>query len=286
MSAPGSPRASTPGGRETPGPMRILAATGPLLMTPLDWTFEVIAEAGYEGVEVMISHAPESRDPDAVRALAERAGLAVPVVHGPYLLLLRTVLGANYVEKTRRSLALAAAIGAQTMVAHAPFRWERGARNWLAEDVGAEAAEAGTTFAMENLFPVAGQHFSSAISPRELTEFPSVVFDTSHFGVAGVDLLEAWEILAERVVHLHVSDNLGNGRDSHAPIGSGVLPLERFLATVAGSAWSGTVTLELDCRPYLDSREKLVRFLAAEREKAVGLLAGRATVGVEAPTTG
>jgi sugar phosphate isomerase/epimerase len=253
---------------------RLLMATGPLLWSPLGWTFDVIADAGYDGVEVMLAHNPESRDPAKVLGYAREAGLEVPVVHGPYLLLLRSVLGVNYVEKTRRSLEVAAEIGAGTMVAHAPFRFERGARAFLANEVDDAAAEAGVTFAMENLFPVGGRAFSAAIRPEELTAYRSVTFDTSHFAVAGVDLFEAWEVLADRVVHLHISDNWGNGSDSHAPIGSGILPLEEFLRMVGRSSYSGTITLELDCRAYLETRDGLVAFLARERVKALNLLAG------------
>jgi sugar phosphate isomerase/epimerase len=101
-----------------------------------------------------------------------------------------------------------------------------------------------------------------------------VVFDTSHFGVAEIDLFEAWDAVKDQVVHLHVSDNFGNGKDSHAPIGAGVLPLVDFLAEVGASGYAGTITLELDCRAYLDSREELVGFLKREREKAEALLAG------------
>jgi sugar phosphate isomerase/epimerase len=248
-------------------------STGPLLWSPLDWTFDAIADAGYDGVEVMLAHNPESRDPDKVLGYAQEAGLDVPVVHGPYLVLLRTVLGVNYVEKTRRSLEIAAALGAGTMVAHAPFRWERGARAWLASEVDDEAAEMGVTFGMENLFPVGGRNFSAAVAPAELTAFRSVVFDTSHFAVAGIDLFEAWEALSDRVVHLHISDNYGNGRDSHAPIGSGILPIERFIRMLGASGWAGSITLELDCRAYLDTRDGLVAFLARERVKALNLLA-------------
>lgn len=249
-------------------------ATGPLLMSPLGWTFDAIADAGYDGVEVLLAHNPESRDPEKVLGYAREAGLDVPVVHGPYMVLLRTVLGSNYVDKTRRSLEVAAAMGARTMVAHAPFRWERTPRTWLRDEVQDEAAAAGVLFGMENLFPVGGRHWSSVITPEQLGVFPHVVFDTSHFAVAGVDLFAAWEALRDRVVHLHVSDNLGNGRDSHAPIGSGVLPLERFLGMIGASGWSGTITLELDCRAYLDTRDSLVAFLARERVKALNLLEG------------
>ena len=253
---------------------RLLASTGPLLMSPLGFAFDAIADAGYDGVELLIAHNPESRDPDAVLGHAREAGLDVPVVHGPYMVLLRTVLGSAYVEKTRRSLELTAAMGATTMVAHAPFRWERGARGWAAEEADAEADAAGVTFGMENLFPVAGRAFSSVVTPEQLTAFRSVVFDTSHFAVAGIDLCAAWDVLADRVVHLHVSDNFGTGRDSHAPLGAGMLPLAAFLGRVGASGWAGTITLELDCRAYLDTREGLVAFLARERVKALALLAG------------
>ncbi len=258
-------------------------STGPLLMSPLNWTLDAIADAAYDGAEILLGHNPESRDPAKVLGYAREAGLDIPVVHGPYMLLLRTVLGSNYVEKTRRSLEISAAMGARTMVAHAPFRWERGAREWLAAQVEVEAASAGVTFAMENLYPVGGRHYSSVVTPEQLTAYSHVVFDTSHFAVAGVDLFHAWEVLRDRVRHLHVSDNFGNGRDSHAPIGSGVLPLERFLAMVGASGYDGTITLELDCRAYLDSREELISFLRREREKAAALLAGIAPEPAPAP---
>jgi sugar phosphate isomerase/epimerase len=253
---------------------RLLVATGPLALLPLDWTLDAIAEAGYDGAELLLAHNPESRNPQRVLQLARRTGLDIPVVHGPYMILLRNVLGQNYREKTRRSIEIVAEIGAEVLVAHAPFRFEPTARRWVVEDASREAAEHGVTFAMENLFPVAGRNFSAVVTPEELLAFPAVVFDTSHFAVAGIDLFEAWEVLADRTVHLHVSDNFGAGRDSHAPIGSGVLPLQRFLNMVGASGWSGTVTLEVDCRAYYDSREGLVAFLRREREKAETLLTG------------
>ena len=257
--------------RTTP---RILVSTGPLLLSPLGWVLDTIADAGYDGAELLIGHNPDSRDPARVAGYAKEAGLDIPVVHGPYMVLLRNVLGAKYMEKTRRSLEIAAEMGAATMVAHAPFRWERKARDWITREVNDEAAQLNTTFAMENLFPVAGRAFSSVVTPAELSVFENVVFDTSHFCVAGVDLFEAWDAVKDRVAHLHVSDNFGNGKDSHAPIGAGVLPLEDFLAEVGTSGYTGTITLELDCRAYLDSREELVAFLRREREKAEALLAG------------
>ncbi len=262
-----------------PSGPRLVAATGALLTTPLGWVMDAVAEAGFSAIEVLLGHDPETRDPDKVLGFARQAGLDVPVVHGPYMLLLRGVLGADYVEKTRRSVELARAMGAGLLVAHAPFRWERGARRWAELQAHDEAREHGVRFGMENLFPVAGRTFSSVVTPAQLGAFRHVVFDTSHFGVAGIDLFDAWEALGDRVAHLHVSDYLGNGRDSHAPIGAGVLPLEAFLSHVGRCGWAGTVTLEVDCRPFLETRDSLVGFLARERAKAQSLLDGDAPPG-------
>lgn len=160
------------------------------------------------------------------------------------------------------------------MVAHAPFRWERATRRALESELEGELGGYDAVFAMENLYPFAGQYFSSAITPEDLLPYRHVVFDTSHFAVSGIDLFAAWDALADRVVHLHVSDNFGNGRDSHAPIGAGVLPLQEFLAHVGASGYAGAITLELDLRAHLEDRQTLVAFLAGEREKVQRYLTG------------
>ncbi|MDX1622297.1 MAG: sugar phosphate isomerase/epimerase [Nitriliruptorales bacterium] len=259
---------------------RILASTGPLFARPLDWSCSVIAEAGYDGVELMITQDPVTQDPDQVRAIAADEGVEVPVVHGPFLLLTRRVFGTDLVEKARRSLELTSAIGGDLMIVHPPFRWQRSFHNWLVEEADAEAAELGSRVGVENLYPVsvAGRpvRFHRYTQPDHLTPFSHVVFDTSHFGVAEVDILAAWKRLSSTSIHLHVSDNRGNGRDSHAPLGHGVLPLASFLHSVADDrdGQEVSITLELDCRRYLDDRAALVGYLKQERHKCLDLLDG------------
>jgi sugar phosphate isomerase/epimerase len=248
------------------------------MFNPLGWTMNVFADAGFSAVEVLFAHSTETRDSDKIQGFARVAGLSVPVVHGPYMVFLRNVFTTNYVEKTRRSVDLAAEVGAHTLVAHAPLRWERTHADWARSEASEEAAQHHVRFAMENLYPVWGLNFSSIVLPEELNGFKHVVFDTSHFAVTGVDLFEAWHTLRDRVAHLHVSNNLGNGKDSHAPLGTGVLPIDRFLAHVGRSGYAGTITLELDVRPYVDDRDDLVRFLSGQRQTAERWLRGDLSV--------
>lgn len=257
---------------------RILAATGPLFMTPLGYVMDAIADAGYDAVEVMVGQNAETQDPDRILACAEEAGLTVPAIHGPFLLLLRNVLGSSYAAKTTGSMEIAAAVGAEVMVAHGPFRWERRSRQFLREEIAGIEEVTGVTFGMENLFPVAGRSFSSVITAEDMDAYDHLVMDTSHCAVAGIDIFEMWRALQHKIVHLHIADNFGNGKDSHAPIGTGILPVEEFLAEVGASGWAGTITLELDCRSYLDTRDSLVQFLARERVKAESALAGNLRV--------
>jgi sugar phosphate isomerase/epimerase len=273
--------------------MRLYASTGPLFARPLDWAFGVLAEAGYDGVELMVTQDPATQQGDRVAALAAAEGVAVPVVHGPFLLLTRRVFGTDLVVKARRSLELASAVGADLMIVHPPFRWQRGFHHWLLREGDDEAATLGTRVGVENLYPVsvAGRpvRFHRYTVPEHLAPFHHLVLDTSHFGVAEVDIVGAYEALRQQTVHLHVSDNRGGGHDSHAPLGHGRLPLGRFLrrvrededarerAVASGDAPASpevSITLELDCRRYLDDRKALVGYLRQERQKCRALLDG------------
>jgi sugar phosphate isomerase/epimerase len=267
--------------------MRLLASTGPLFARPLEWAAGVIAEAGYDGIELMVTQDPVTQDAERVQAAVAPSGLPVSVVHGPFLLLTRRVFDTDLVVKAERSLELAGALGAELMIVHPPYRWQRAFHRWLLEEGDAVALEHGTALGVENLYPVSVRNrpvrFHRYTLPEHLLPFPHVVLDTSHFGVAEVDINEAYEILKDRAIHLHVSDNRGAGRDSHAPLGHGRLPLASFLRRVGedrragavhGTSGQLSITLELDCRRYLDDRSALVGYLRQEREKALALLDG------------
>jgi hypothetical protein len=214
--------------------MQLLASTGPLFARPLDWALGVIAEAGYDGAELMVAQDPATQDAERVAAAADREGVPVPVVHGPFLLLTRRVFGTDLVAKARRSLELAGDLGAGVMIVHPPFRWQRDFHRWLLGEGDEEAAEVGTRIGVENLYPVpvVGRpvRFHRYTLPDHLTQFSHVVLDTSHFGVAeGEGEPFPWEVTArvlrtaeqtaEAVLselgHQRVADTLG------LPIGGG-----------------------------------------------------------------
>ena len=243
----------------------VLAATGPFFMFSLEETFELIGEAGFDGAELMIMQDKVSQDPLRLGALAARYGVPVPAVHGPFLVATWLVFGTDPKGKLERCVRFAETAKVSTVVIHPPYRWQVQYADWLDEAIPRIREETGVTIAVENMFAInvngRSLRFFSGTTPSELGRWPYLVLDTSHLAVAGGDLLAAWDELADRVVHLHVSNNDGRGRDTHGLLDRGVLPIGDFLQEVGASAFGGAVTLELDVRTWADDRKALLEVL-------------------------
>jgi sugar phosphate isomerase/epimerase len=249
----------------------VLFSSAAFFARPLSWTFRLAAECGYRGVEVMVTKDPESQDPARISALAEEFGLTVGALHAPCLLLTRKVWGTDPVGKIDRSVEAAADAGIPVVVVHPPYRWQRPFRRWLVQDLPGLEARTGVAVAVENMFPVrvAGRDvtFHSNQDLDELEGLPHLVLDTSHAAVARHDPSEVRRRFGERLRHVHLSDNAGKGWDSHLPPGKGVLDLNGFLQDLAGSAFDGAVSLEVDLRPSLGDGGKLADVMVDMRER-------------------
>ena len=238
---------------------------------PLDETFRIVAETGYDGVEVMVTRDPASQDPIQIRRLADRYGLSIGALHAPCLLITRTVWGVDPVGKIDRSVAAAEDAGIPLVVVHPPYRWQRGYRRWLEERLPQRSASSGVTVAVENMFPlhVAGHPltFHAKQQLADLEVLPDLVFDTSHAAVAAHDLIAFRRRLNGRIRHVHLSDNAGKGWDSHLPPGEGVLPIDAFLDDLVDSGFTGSISLEVDLRNYLADPIALRNVMTSMRER-------------------
>jgi sugar phosphate isomerase/epimerase len=255
---------------------RVLFSSAGFFGTPLAQSMRRAADAGFAGVEVMVTKDPATQDPRRIRELAVRHGLEVGALHAPCLLLTRRVWGTDPVAKIYRSMEVAEEAGAPLVVMHPPFRWQRGYRAWLDERLRGLEERTGVIVAFENMFPVnvGGRPvtFHSNQDLDELDRFDDLVLDTSHAAVAGHDLLEVRRRFGERLRHVHLSDNAGKGWDSHLPPGEGVLALDEFLTDLAGAGYDGAVTLEVDLRRQAGDARALRSVMVAMRERAERLL--------------
>ena len=260
---------------------RLICSTAAFFARPLREAFERIADAGFEGVEVMVTGDPATQEAHRLRDLSEEHGLRIRAIHAPFLLMTRRVWGTDPVGKIYRAIELAEEVRTPLVVVHPPFRWQAKYRRWIDERLPELSEHTGVKVAVENMFPIRfrgerGVRMHANQTLEDLERFPHVVLDTSHAAVAGLDPLDAFRRLRERLVHVHLSNNAGRGWDSHLPVDQGVLPLAGFLEALSAEGFAGTISLELDLRRYLDDPAALREVLVGNRELCLARLLLRA----------
>jgi sugar phosphate isomerase/epimerase len=254
--------------------IRLLCSTVSLFPTPIHESFRLLALAGFDGAEVMVTKDPDTQDAGRLRELAEDHGLPIVAIHAPFLLMSRRVWGTDPLAKIERSTEFARAVGAEIVVVHPPYRWQTRYRRWLADHQPRMGTGPEISVAVENMFPlrVRGRkvaRFHQELPLDDLGQVPHVVLDTSHAAVTGLDPLEAATRIGERLVHVHLSNNAGRGWDSHSPLDEGVLDLDAFLRGLRDRGWAGSVSLEVDLRRYQADEGSLLDALHHNRHLAL-----------------
>jgi sugar phosphate isomerase/epimerase len=250
-------------------PPTLAVSTGPLWRLDLDRAFEVVKAAGADAVEVLVTQSPETQSANELERLAERHDLPIVAVHAPQMLLTRSVFSTNPLEKVRRTAELCNALDVQTIVLHPPYVWQPRYALWILHELENVLEAGGPAITMENMYPVhVGNRrlrFHRFGGLRGLERFRYLTLDTSHLAVAEEDIVEAYRKLAQKVVHVHLSDNRGKGRDSHAPVGRGVLPLEDFVRALDNPALR-SVALEVEPGPNVETPGELERLFGESLE--------------------
>ncbi|MGO2659575.1 MAG: sugar phosphate isomerase/epimerase family protein [Mycetocola reblochoni] len=233
----------------------------------LERAFALAEDAGYDGIEVMVTNEDITRDAEAIRALSERHRMPVLSVHAPVLLLTHFVWGRDPAVKLRRSAELAAAIGAETVVVHPPFRWQRGyAQNFLTI-VRETEQDSGVDIAVENMFPwaVRGRTmaaYSPGWSPEDM-DCDHVTLDFSHASLSGLNSLELARRLGPRLQHIHLCDGSRSQDenrvfDEHLVPGHGAQPVAETLRFAVENGFAGHVVAEINTRGAKDDVERLM----------------------------
>ena len=231
--------------------------------------FEYAADLGYDGVELMVWAEPASQDIGAIAKLSNRYQMPVLSIHAPCLLISQRVWGADPIPKLTRSVHAAERLGAQTVVVHPPFRWQRRYAAGFSEQVAELEERSDVMVAVENMFPFrADRFFGSGQSSIErmrrrgghpgagISAFaPSYdpldgdhahyTLDLSHTATAGTDALDMAARMGDGLVHLHLCDGNGASTDEHLVPGRGTHPTVEVCQMLAGSDFTGHVILEV-----------------------------------------
>jgi sugar phosphate isomerase/epimerase len=244
--------------------------------------FEIAADLGFDGVEVMVWTDPVSQDPDALRGLSERFGVPILAIHAPCLLLTQRVWSTDPWAKLVRAREAAERVGAPTVVVHPPFRWQRDYARGFVEGLARMQLETDVVFAVENMFPwrARSREVAAYVPHWDLLELdvPSTTLDLSHTSVSGSDALEVLDALGDRLAHVHLADGSGSNKDEHLVPGRGGQPCGDVLERLARQGYAGTVVLEVNTRRALNRDER-------EADLAEGLAFARFNLAAAAGST-
>jgi sugar phosphate isomerase/epimerase len=257
----------------------VQCSTGPFWTLDLEQAMDTLAEAGFSEIELMVTRDRATQEPDIPARLAEERGLRIASLHGPFLVITKTVWGVDPLQKIRRGAEMCRALGAASMIVHPPYLWERGYAHWITHESEDFMRETGVEVAIETMYPrwVAGRRLRAYrwLEPEALVAAcPRVAMDTSHLTVARHDVLDAYHVLAPRLVHIHLSDNAGDGRDGHLELDQGVVPIDRLLGELRRTNYAGVVSLELSVSRYHERTKDLVPMFKRNREYIEEKLSG------------
>lgn len=222
--------------------------------------FELAARLGYDGIEVMVSTDPVSQDVAALRRLSDYHQVPIVAIHAPCLLITQRVWGTEPWGKLRTAQHTAEQLGADIVVVHPPFRWQREYAKGFVAGVAAMADETEVRFAVENMFPWRArsrevQAYLPDHDPSD-EDYSAVTLDLSHTAVSGDDAMQMALRLGERLAHVHLGDGTGAARDEHLVPGRGTQPCAELLGHLASLRYGGHVVLEVNTRRAANRAER------------------------------
>ncbi|MCX6357538.1 MAG: sugar phosphate isomerase/epimerase [Candidatus Aureabacteria bacterium] len=268
----------------------LLLSIGSLRFYELDRVFDIAADLGFDGVEVIVDDRWDTTDPLYLRRLAERYRMPIPSLHSPFSFV-DTVWGNDPVVRMENSIRLAAEIGAELVVLHLPFFAERRYIRWVDEEIPRIQERTAVKLAVENM-----PHACKILGPlgvpmhtgiiydvdrrgwrnrllrplskscfvgntwEYLRRFRYLVLDTTHLATGGGNPIEEFERMKQKLALIHVSNF--NGKE-HQPLAEGRIDFAQFLRHVARSGYAGHITLELMPDHFPDRGEATARRILA-----------------------
>ena len=219
------------------------------------------ASVGYDAVEVMVGIDGLSQQVSTVKRLSEHHQMPICAIHAPCLLFTQRVWGTDPWVKLERSAEMAEAVGADVVVVHPPFRWQRDYAAGFIEGIASLEATTGIAFAVENMYPWRAssrrgmEMYLPGWDPSQ-EDYANTTIDLSHAAIARSDVVEMAERMGDRLRHIHLTDGTGSAKDEHLVPGRGVMQAERFLRHLVGTGFEGHVVLEINTRRCSTRKER------------------------------
>ena len=223
--------------------------------------FTYAAQLGYDAVEVMVGIDALSQQIAAIKQLSEHHGIPVCAVHAPCLLITQRVWGTDPWGKLERSAEMARTLGADVVVVHPPFRWQRDYAREFVQGIEGLEQSTGIAFAVENMYPWRATQkrgmevYLPGWDPSE-EDYANTTIDLSHAAVAHSDPVAMARRLGDRLRHIHLTDGTGSAKDEHLIPGRGTQPAAELLGHLADKGFEGHIVLEVNTRKASGSEQR------------------------------
>lgn len=251
--------------------MHFIFSTGSLYTYNTDRCFEFAAAAGFDGMELMVDHRWDTRQPHYLQRLMAAHSLPIRAVHSPF--------GRNWagwakdeIEAIHRSVELAETLGAAVVIHHLPARLSysvaqigdkkyflpnplggahRPVIDWLQSDYPGLQARTNVLLCIENMpaLHIFGRRWNHTLwnttrleDSHAITRFPHITMDTTHLGTWGLNPTDIYSRWGQQVRHVHLSNY--NGQEHRRPE-TGQLDLARLIGQMAADGYADAITLEL-----------------------------------------
>ncbi len=239
---------------------KIALSTGSVYPESTATAFELASRLGYDAVEVMVWTDAVSQDVDALRRLSDYHQVPVVAIHAPCLLITQRVWGTDPWGKLQTAKDAAEKLGADIVVVHPAFRWQREYAKSFVAGITAMHDETDVRFAVENMFPWRARSREAQVYLPDWNpvaeDYSHLTLDLSHTAVSGSDALDMAERMGERLVHVHLADGTGASKDEHLVPGRGTQPCVEFLERLAEGGYGGAVVLEINTRRASNRAER------------------------------
>jgi sugar phosphate isomerase/epimerase len=238
----------------------------------LDEAIGVLADAGYDGVELLFDEphlyptTATDADVESVQATLDEHGIAVSNCNAFMLTAIEGFHHPSYVEPdddyrrrridyTADALRVAAALGQEYVSIEPGGPVPEGrSREWAMdrfvaalEELTPVARETGVDLLVEpepDLLIETTDQFL-ALADRVDTDVVGCNFDAGHLFCVGEDPAAQVDRLAPYTQHYHLEDIPADRSHEHTQLGDGAMDVDAFLAAVADTDYDGYVTVEL-----------------------------------------
>jgi len=222
--------------------------------------FQLAAQLGYDGIELMVGTDAASADLDQVRQLRDEYQVPVLSVHAPCLMFTPRVWGTDPGEKLRRSCEAALLLGSDLVVVHPPFAWQRSYASTFTETVYELSERTGIIIAVENMYPwrapgLIAQAYAPDWDPTD-QPYEWLTLDLSHAATAGARSLSYLDDWGPRLRHLHLTDGSGSVLDEHLLPGEGNQRSWEVVETLLRRGYQGHIIHEVNTRRAATADER------------------------------